>query len=64
MRKKSAFTSEERLYSALSMVLDHVDYTAKACALTEMVGAVLPKDVIEIARTVLAECKPRSHHHA
>jgi hypothetical protein len=34
-------------------VLDCVDYTSGACALTESVGAVLPSDVIEMARRVL-----------
>lgn len=32
---------------ALKLLLDHVDYTAGACGITEMVGGVLPKEVIE-----------------
>jgi hypothetical protein len=32
---------------ALRLLLDQVDYTKGACSVTEMVGAVLPKEVIE-----------------
>jgi hypothetical protein len=39
---------------ALLLVMDHVDYTAGACGLTEMVGAALPRDVLAIARRALA----------
>jgi hypothetical protein len=38
---------------ALQLLLDSVDYTAGACSVTEMVGAVLPVEVIEIARQAL-----------
>jgi len=31
---------------ALLLLLDQVDYTKGACAVTEMVGAVLPREVI------------------
>ena len=53
----SPFSNEERLRAALQTVLDQVDYTAGACDCTEMVGAVLPKEVLEIAHQVLRETK-------
>lgn len=46
-------TKEEQLRVALATVLDQVDYTAGACALTEMVGACLPVEVIKLARSAL-----------
>lgn len=39
---------------ALRLILDQVDYTAGACNLTELVGAVLPEDVIATCRQALA----------
>lgn len=39
---------------ALQLVLDQVDYTSGACSVTEMVGAVLPKEVIAKAREAIA----------
>ena len=39
---------------ALQLVLDQVDYTRGACGLTEMVSAVLPKEVIAKAREAIA----------
>ena len=42
---------------ALLTVLDQVDYTNGACGVTEMVGAVLPKNVIALAREALAKDK-------
>ena len=41
--------------TALQLVLDQVDYTKGACGLTEMVGAVLPKEVIALARKAIAD---------
>lgn len=41
--------------TALLTVLDQVDYTNGACGLTEMVGAVLQKEVIALARKAIAE---------
>ena len=35
---------------ALLTVLDHVDYTVGNCGPTEMVGAILPVEIIKIAR--------------
>ncbi len=39
--------------TALLTVLDQVDYTAGACRVNEMVGAVLPNEVITLAREAL-----------
>ena len=39
--------------TALLTVLDQVDYTAGNCSVTEMIGAVLPKEIISLARTAL-----------
>lgn len=41
----------------LGVILDHVDYTSGACRLNEMVGAVLPEEVIQQSRALLAKCK-------
>lgn len=40
--------------TALLVVLDQVDYTRGACSATEMVGAVLSKEVIALARKAIA----------
>lgn len=45
---------EQKLEAALGTVLDQVDYNAGACGLTEMVGACLPVEVIDLARKALA----------
>ena len=44
----------ERLRVALLVVLDATDYTAHGCGVTEMVGAVLPKELIVMARDAIA----------
>jgi hypothetical protein len=44
-----------RLLQWLQVVLDQVDYTADACAPTEMVAAVLSTDVIKEARAAIAK---------
>jgi len=55
MEEKSALEAErDRLRQALLLVLDQVDYTSGACGLTEMVGAVLPKEIIVQARSACA----------
>lgn len=41
--------------TALLTVLDQVDYLAGNCAVTEMVGAILPKEIILLARKALAD---------
>ena len=39
----------------LLTLLDQVDYTAGNCSLTEMVGACLPREVINLVRAALKE---------
>lgn len=46
------------LRAAIGVLLDCVDYTGGACSATEMVGAVLPKEVIASAK------KTRGHKFA
>jgi hypothetical protein len=38
---------------ALTLMLDHVDYTSQRCTFTEQIGAVLPVEVIYQARVAL-----------
>ncbi|HXA23735.1 MAG TPA: hypothetical protein VNW90_15700 [Acetobacteraceae bacterium] len=45
----------DRLRTSLLTLLDQVDYTTGACRPNEMVGAVLPKEVIEMCHKTLAE---------
>lgn len=40
---------------ALQVVLDSVDYTAGNCRVNEMVGAVLPRSIILLAREAIEE---------
>jgi len=47
----------EKLIMIIHLLLDSVDYTAGACTVTEMVGAVLPKEILQQSRAVLAEVK-------
>jgi hypothetical protein len=44
----------DNLAAALAVLLDQVDYTNNACRPNEMVGAVLPIEVIELCRSRLA----------
>ena len=44
----------EKLRVALLVVLDATDYTAHNCRVNEMVGAVLPKELIVMAREAIA----------
>ncbi len=53
-------TREEKLEAALRTVLDQVDYTRGACGPTEMVGAVLPIEVIRLAHEALGKPPPPS----
>jgi Cdc6-like AAA superfamily ATPase len=41
------------LRKALIIILDQVDYTVGNCRVNEMVGAVLPKEIIQMARNIL-----------
>jgi hypothetical protein len=55
--KKHVFETEAenaRLRGTIGALLDSVDYTSGACGMTEMVGAVLPKELITMARAALA----------
>jgi hypothetical protein len=52
---RARLAAAEGIEAALLTVLDQVDYVRQNCSVTEMVGAVLPKEVIELARTKLAE---------
>lgn len=38
------------LWTVLVLILDAVDYDNGACRVNEMVGAVLPKEVLDLAR--------------
>ncbi len=40
--------------TALQTVLDQVDYTNRACSPTEMIGAILPREVILLAKEAIA----------
>ena len=44
---------EQQLREALKLLLDQVDYTVRACRLTDMVGAVLDSKVIAKCREAL-----------
>lgn len=46
-----------RLRVALQVVLDQIDYTRGACTPTEMIGACMPKEVLEMAHDVLEATK-------
>ena len=48
--------------SMLMTILDAVDYTSGACSPTEMVGAVLDKRLIVLAKKVIADTVPKSGH--
>lgn len=43
---------------ALLLLLDQVDYTARNCQPNEMVGAVLPVEVIKLCREACADHAP------
>lgn len=60
--------------TALAAILDSVDYTAGNCRPNELVGTVLPEELIVIARRAIAESdrnigtcaicgEPASAHH-
>lgn len=50
---------------ALRTLLDQMDYTAKppACRPTDMVGAVVPAEVLQLCREALATEKNRSGYY-
>ena len=43
----------EELEGGIHLLLDHVDHTEGACAINEMVGACLPKQVIENVKKLI-----------
>jgi hypothetical protein len=51
---------ENELRIALRLMLDCVDYTAGNCRVNEMVGAVLPREIIERAKKLLSAPSPTS----
>lgn len=44
-----------KLRTALLTLLDSVDYTQHACAVTEMIGACLPREILIQAHQALAD---------
>ena len=54
----------ERIRNLLAVIVDSVDYVgdgkSRACAPTEMIGAVLPRELLLEAKQVLAESHPWS----
>lgn len=55
---KSDKSKLSEVVQALQLVLDSVDYTSGACTVFEMVGAVLPKEIIITARKALKNANP------
>ena len=51
---EARLNATERLSASLHVVLDAVDYTVPNCRVNEMVGAVLPQELIVMAREALA----------
>jgi hypothetical protein len=43
----------EELKSVIRLLLDHVDYTSGACRVNELVGAVLPLEIIQQAKAAV-----------
>lgn len=48
------------LAKAINLILDQVDYLAGNCRVNEMIGAILPKEIISIARAALARYEAQS----
>ena len=48
-------TTADTLRLALQLILDQVDYTTGNCRVNEMVGAVLPKEILDIVKNALKE---------
>lgn len=49
--------NEELLRRALLLILDSADYMRGACSIAEMVGAVIPPQVLDIAHDALEKTK-------
>jgi hypothetical protein len=56
-------TNEERLRAALMLILDSADYMNGACTVTEMVGAVIPPEVLKIAHDALIHTEIKHERH-
>lgn len=52
-------TREDKLEAALFLLLSSIDYTTGACRLNEMIGAILPKECLAIAREALKKDKAK-----
>ncbi len=55
--KRELLDDLSELASVLGVILDSVDYTSGACRLNESVGGVLPKELIERAKSILGKNK-------
>jgi hypothetical protein len=54
--ERKPMTDNERLLrKVLVLVLDNVDYMRGACAITEMVGACLPAEILDLAHDALEQ---------
>jgi hypothetical protein len=49
------YNRTEKLETVIQLLLDCVDYTNNSCRLNDMVGAVLPSQIIEKARSALTK---------
>ena len=43
----------EAMRTALLLILDNIDYEAGNCRINEMIGAVLPKEMLRIAKSAV-----------
>jgi hypothetical protein len=48
-------TNEDKLRGELLVLLDHIDYERGACRPNEMIGAVLPVEVLRRCKNTLKE---------
>lgn len=48
--QEGGLTNTENLHTSLKLILDCVDYVRGNCRVNEMVGAVLPTEILERAR--------------
>lgn len=47
----------ENLLNSISVLLDHIDYTAGACRMNEMIAAVLPPSVLSNVKDGVSKMK-------
>lgn len=60
-RREEPMTPENKeleLREALEALLDQVDYVARNCSINDMVGSVLPREIISKCRRALEGKKP------